>query len=116
MSKCIKRNREFLEKLLTAPPDVRKRLINKASADEVRAISEIALNVVKGSFQINANIRDQLAEHKHHIRKLSKRTVSHKLKKHLLSQKGGFLPLLLSPVLSALGIIVGKTISSHIGL
>ena len=116
MSKCITRNSDFLKKIVKARGQKRESIIDSASKDEIRALSEIAFNISKGNFKIPEPLLKKLVKHRHSIRKLSKKTLSHTVKRTLLKQKGGFLPLLVSPVLSALGIIVGRAISSQIGL
>jgi hypothetical protein len=95
---------------------MRKKLIEDATPDQIRALSEIAHNVVNGNFTLSKNKLNQLKVHKHSIRTLSKKTTSHLKKKHLLLQKGGFLPFLITPVLSALGAVAGKFIATQIGL
>jgi hypothetical protein len=94
----------------------RKTTIEEATPDEVRALTEIAANIVKGNFQLDPKTIHKLRKHKHSVRNLSKKSLSHKKKKVFLVQQGGFLPILLAPVLTALGAIAGKAISSAIGL
>src|SRR5579863_4283421 len=115
MSKCLKRNKNFLKNLLKSNEDERQQLIDHATEDEIRCLSEIAKNIISGKFKIPEEVHKGLLPHRHSIRKLSKKTVSHKLKKVVLKQKGGFLPFLISPVLSALGVVVGRIIASHLG-
>lgn len=93
----------------------RKKIIEEATTDEIRALTEIAHNIVSGNFIVPENTLNKLEKHKTHIRKLSKRTRSHKDKKKSLVQEGGFLPFLISPVLSALGVVAGRAISSQLG-
>ena len=121
MCKCLKRNKNFLHDLLKdetklGNEDERKQLTDNASNDEIRCLSEIARNIISGKFKIPDEVHIDLLPHKHLIRKLSKKTLSHKIKKTVLKQKGGFLPFLISPVLSALGVVVGRLVSSHLGL
>ena len=116
MSKCLQRNQFFLKTLQKCNDQTRKKLIESATPDQIRALTEIAMNIVCGNFPIAEHKFKKLSLHKDSIRKLSKRTLSHKKKKHLLLQKGGFLPFLISPVLSALGAIAGRAIGSQLGL
>jgi hypothetical protein len=116
MSKCLQRNHPFLWKLKKCDEPTRKKLIEDATPDQIRALSEIAHNIVNGNFTLSKHKLSQLKVHKHSIRKLSQKTTPHQKKKHLLLQKGGFLPFLIAPVLSALGAIAGKIIATHIGL
>ena len=90
--------------------------MEEATPDQIRALSEIASNIVKGNFKVDSKTFKKLQKHKEHIRKLSKKTCSHIKKKAILTQKGGFLPLLVTPILSALGGIAGRVIGSQLGL
>lgn len=116
MSKCIKRNASFLKKLAKLGPSDRDKLIADATPDQIRALTEIALNITSGNFTLGETHLSKLATHRHIIRKLAKRTLSHKKKKGILLQTGGFLPLLLTPILSALGSLVGRVVGSHLSL
>src|SRR5580704_11726092 len=98
MSKCIHRNQKFLKTLLKAKGARREAILEKATKDEIRCLTEIAYNVVKGHFILQPHTLRSLEKHKEEVRKLSKRRSSHKKKKFFLKQKGGFLPLIISPV------------------
>jgi hypothetical protein len=104
-----------LKQIIKCNSSDRNILIQQASPDQIRALTEIAYNIVQGKFSLPHETLNKLKTHKLHIRKLSKKTVSHKDKKKLLVQKGGFLPLLVTPILSVLGAIAGKVISSQLG-
>lgn len=94
----------------------RKKLIEDATPDQIRVLSEIASNIVKGNFSVPDKTVKKLHKHKLHIRELSKSKNSCKKKKKLLVQQGGFLPFLVTPVLSALGALAGRVIGSQLGL
>lgn len=115
MSNCLKRNSEFLQSLLSKKGNKRKRLINKASMDQIDSLSEIALNIIKGKVNISPVHKKKLNRHKEKIRKLAKK-ISLKARKRILVQRGGFLPLLITPILSLLGALAGKAISKAVGL
>lgn len=113
--RCIVRNKSFLKKIYKSDSETRKKLINSATPDEIRSLSEIAHNVTTGNFTIPDKKITKLSKYKQAIRKLSRRTLCHKKKKQFLIQEGGFLPFLISPVLSTLGAIGGRIISSQLG-
>jgi hypothetical protein len=94
----------------------RSNTIEQANPDEIRALTEIALNIINGNFELTPETVEKLKKHKEHIRNLAKRTLSHKKKKLFLVQKGGFLPFLITPVLSALGALAGRAIGNQLGL
>jgi hypothetical protein len=116
MSKCVHRNENFLKELLTASDRKRESLLENATKDEIQCLTEIAFNIVNGNFPLDSKTLEKLTKHKQEVRKLSKRPGSHHKKKKFLKQKGGFLPLLLTPVLSVLGTIAGSLINSQLGL
>jgi len=116
MSKCLDRNKDFLIQLSLASEKERQKLIENASPDQIRVLTEISANILNGKFDLRKRHVKKLINHKHIIRKLSQSHVSHKAKKALLNQSGGFLPFLITPVLSALGAIAGKVIGSQLGL
>lgn len=116
MSKCLHRNRSFLEAISKCSDDDRKNVIEKATHDQINSLTEIAQNILSGNFPLHDKRLKKLKKHKHSIRKLSKKTLSHTVKKKFLKQKGGFLPFLVAPVLSALGAIAGRVIGSQLGL
>jgi len=116
MSKCLDRNKEFLNRIKHSSEQERNELIKNASADQIRVLTEIAVNILSGKFPLKKHHIKKLSNHKHIIRKLAKITVSHKRKKALLNQSGGFLPFLVTPVLAALGSVAGKFIGNQLGL
>ena len=116
MSKCIQRNEKFLKELVTSSDRRRQSLLEGATKDEIHCLTEIAFNIVKGNFPLDNESLRKLTKHKQAVRKLSKTRGSHKKKKQFLKQKGGFLPLLLAPVLSILGTVAGGCINSLLGL
>jgi hypothetical protein len=94
----------------------RKKLIRKASRDNIDALSEVALNTLLGNVPLKDEQKKKLKRHRTKIRQLAHRRTSTKKKKILLVQQGGFLPLLLAPLLSALGGLAGKAIGSAVGI
>jgi len=116
MSKCLDRNKDFLKRLKYGSEEERRNLIQNATPDQIRVITEISMNILSGDFELKKRHVRKLVDHKHIIRKLANRRVPHKIKKVLLNQSGGFLPFLVTPVLSALGAVAGRVISSQLGL
>jgi hypothetical protein len=94
----------------------RKAVIEDATTDQMRALTEIAHNIVNKNFIISPETLEELNKHKTSIRRLSKKTKSHKDKKKFLVQEGGFLPFLITPVLSALGAVAGRALGSQLGI
>jgi len=118
MSETTKRNEAFFKKLLCGVNRKKSReaLIKKASSDNIDALSEVALNVLKGNLELSKTEKKKLQRHKKKLRVLGRRNISVKRKKSFLVQEGGFLPLMLTPFLSAAGYIAGRAISSALDL
>ncbi len=68
----------------------------------LKCLCECCLNVLKGNVKLTASQKQNLSRHRKVLRDLADRKVSVKRKKHILVQKGGFLPALLRPILSTL--------------
>lgn len=116
MSHCTQRNQTFLQQVLKSNPIKRKKLIKTSSIDNINALSEIALNTLKGNLKLTPLEIKKLKRHRKHIRKIAKRSISAKQKRNILIQKGGFLPLLLTPFLAAVGSIAGSAIAHSLGV
>lgn len=112
----INEHKMFLQNLTTATPQLRKILIDEASKPEINAITEIAEKINHGHIKISPAHFDRLKKHKKIIRKISSRSLPHKAKKVILNQKGGFLPVMIAPILAALGSVAGRLISHYLGL
>jgi hypothetical protein len=95
------------------PGGIKSAMLN-ASPDLVHCLCECIHNVSKGNIPIAPKAHKKLRRHRKQIRQILNRKVKAKRKKQLLSQTGGFLPLLLAPIISVLGGFLGETISSAI--
>jgi len=116
MTKRIAHNKFFLQALQKSKAMKRKGIIQNASKDNINALSEVALNTLLGNVPLSDQHKKKLKRHRFSIRNLAKAKVSLKNKKDFLIQKGGFLPLLISPVLSLLGGLAADAISHAVGL
>lgn len=79
----------LLKILVTASPPQRKAILCAASDDLVGAISEIALNTLKGNIPISASQHRVLKKKRQLIKKLSNKRASLTSKKKLVKQSGG---------------------------
>jgi hypothetical protein len=116
MSSRIEKNLDFIKALETPSAYKRKRLLKSASEDNILALVEIAKNTLDGKLELNHPIEKKLKRHRKNLRHFAKRRPSIKSKKKFLIQKGGFLPYLVSPLLSIIGSIAGKVVSDSLGL
>lgn len=101
--KRLKENRHILFVLRKASPKLRKAILLTAPDDLIKAIYEIAFNILAGNHKINGKAKANLKKYKNHLRNLVKPSRSLALKRKVLVQNGGsFLPHLLSAVLSGI--------------
>lgn len=99
-----------LRLLQICPLKLRKQLIEKVNNKCIKAICECCLNTLKGNVPLTAEQKKKLSKHKGIIRKLSDRKLSLKKKRKIISQKGGFLNILIPTVLSVLsGLVNGSS-------
>ena len=95
MSARLRRNLALLKMLATASPQQRKAILCSASDDLVAAISEIALNTLKGNVPISERQFRLLKKKRQLIKRLSNKRASIVSKKKLVKQSGGFIGSLL---------------------
>src|SRR6266700_1592541 len=99
-----------LEKISkTKDNKTRRNLIHQAKNCVIDAISEIALNCLKGNIPLNKCDFKKLSKYQTILRILSKPSLISK-RKQLIQQRGGFLQLLIPPALSLAASIVGDLI------
>lgn len=87
----MRRQKPFLESILReANGQKRQALLDYANKDQINALSELALNVVRKRIPVSPQIVRQLFPYKDMLRTLGRRKVSIKRRKALLAtQKGG---------------------------
>lgn len=91
---------EQLQLLQICPIELRKQLLENIDNECIKAICECCHNTLQGNIPLTAQQKEQLSVHKTILRKLSKRTVPLKEKREIITQKGGFLNILIPTVLS----------------
>jgi len=116
MSKCTERNLCFLKDIHKHKGKKKKNLLIKASKDNIDSISEIASNVLKGNLKLNELNKVKLRKHADVIRVLAAKRTPLKKRKEILIQRGGFLPLLIAPFLTAIGSIAASVIARKLNL
>jgi hypothetical protein len=98
--------------LKKASPKLRKAILKSAPDELIKAITEIAYNILNGNHRIGKKYKDNLKKYKSQLRKLSQQSNSLRAKRKILVQSGGsFLPYLLSTVLTG---IIGKLLEQHV--
>jgi len=116
MTHRIHRNRDFFQSLLKCTKKQRDKKIKAATKDNIDALSEAALNTLKGNVPLHSALKSKLKRHCTKIRNLAHKGISRKKKKLLLVQEGGFLPLLIPAVLTAIGSLAARAIGNAAGL
>ena len=113
MSELVERHFPVLKKLCKCRRGRRLELYRKAGKDIKLCLSECALNVRMGKVPLSDKEFNKLKKHKNLVRTLSKPNVTKKKAEYIV-QKGGFLPLLLGPVIGALTNVAFKEIGKAI--
>jgi hypothetical protein len=108
--KRLKRNFGKLKSLAKADEKSMQHMLK--DRDLMCCVCDCACNFLKGNVPLTVSQIDVTRPYKNSIRKLADSSVPRKDKKHEIEQKGGaFLPLLLAPILSAVGGLIADTIS-----
>ena len=106
MSRRVKKHAYVLKALAEGHPTLRKIILEGADKELLECLTECAYNVLKGTVPLTKAQLTKLTRHKQHLREVAKPKTTQKRKKEIF-QTGGFLPLLLAPlVVSVLGRLV----------
>ena len=105
MSQRLRKNSDFLKVLARASPKQCRGIIDGANSDLIYTMCECASNCLKGNVPLSPSQKRKLAIHKHSLRSLVSKSTSLKKKRKIL-QKGGFLGVLLKPIIQTLGSIL----------
>ena len=92
----------------------RKKLLSVVKNCVIDAISEISLNCLKKNFPLKESTHKRLFPYRESLRKISNRRSSNKIRRKILIQKGGFLPLLIEPAISFIAAIVGEYLAKKV--
>lgn len=104
----LRRNFEYLKYLKKAKKNQRNSLLKTAHKDLILCICDCALNVLRGNVRLSTKTKKALCRHRAALRALAENRRGIEKKRKLLVQKGGFLPFLLAPILSAAGGFLGN--------
>ena len=98
MSKA-KKHAHLLKWLTQTKPQTARAVLKVVDKGVIDAISECALNILRGNLTLTQGQKQKLCKHKRVLRLLANKKSSLNTKRRALQQKGGFLGLLLGPVL-----------------
>jgi hypothetical protein len=97
----LKRNISCLHVLETAKKPLRDAIIHNSTKDLIWCICDCSYNFLNGNIPFTDQEEKKLLRYQNIIRYLAKKKRGElKEKKQLITQNGGFLPLLLTPILS----------------
>lgn len=100
--KRIKTNRFILCVLRNAKPKLRTAILKNVHPEVIKAIAEIAYNVLQGNVSICNRVKKQLSKYKKTIRKIAvPRTKLADKRRLLINQTGGWIAPLISTILGA---------------
>ncbi len=102
MSLNVRNHADFLKVLAHCSAKQRKAILHNVSPKLLKCLCECSLNILKGNVKLTLSQKRHLSRHKQMLRTLADRKTPVKKKKQLLVQKGGFLPALLTPILTTL--------------
>lgn len=109
----LNRNINCLHILSNTTKKQRDALINTASKDQIQCICDCANNFLRGNVPFTEDQIRKLKRYQKQIRILSnKNHINIKNKKKILVQHGGFLPILLAPILSVAGTLLADLIKN----
>jgi hypothetical protein len=97
--KRLQNNITYIDVLAKAKPNQRKAILMTADKELILSICECVLNVLNGNIPLKIHELEKLKKYKSHLRKLASDNIHVKHKRDILVQKGGFLPVVLAPIL-----------------
>lgn len=104
---------DFLNFLKTCNAPQRNAAIKYANKEEILALVECCINTLRGNVYFTDDEKNHLKKHRNSIRRVAQKIPLARRRK-ILVQKGGFLPILLAPLLSILSSVAGAAISRAI--
>ena len=95
--------------LKNSKPKLRNAILKTADTDLISTIEEIVYNTLKGNNPIDNSTKTKLIKHKKAMRCFVCPKQTKTSKRKVLIQKGGFLPIIISALLSG---IIGKLLEN----
>ena len=109
MSPRVRKNAPLISSLAKMTPRIRNAVLSTAKKELVLALVECAKNVILGTVPLTSTQLNQLRRYQKHITELVAPRTSLKRRKELL-QTGGFVGLLVKPLLGLLGSALGGSL------
>lgn len=100
----LARNLSLLNIISKSSPKDHKAISQSLKADTIKCLCDCCHNILQGRIRVSPSNKRKLLKHRKILRRLAgKSTAINKKKELLIKQQGGFLHLLIKPVLSAIG-------------
>lgn len=107
--KLLKDNKHTLFVLKEAHTKLRKVILKHVDDIVIKTLNEILVNIMNNNHKLKKVEYEKIKCYKNAIRKICSPNTSIQLKRKHLIQKGGFLPIVLSSVLSG---VIGKILKN----
>ncbi len=114
MSKLLQRNISFLREITESTLEQRREIIKGATEDNIKALTELSINLLEGNLPLSNEDKLELSKHKLFIRSLSHKEVEFTQKKKKLLHNCNILPMIITPLLSVVGSILGKCVVTEL--
>ena len=114
MTSRLKKHFHVLKVLQKARPKKRKEILESANKDLVYCLCECIVNVLNGNVPTTAAQKQKIRRHGNTLKEIKHKQTSLKQKKKLFIQRGGFLPMLLAPIIGIVGGLIGDLVSNAI--
>lgn len=110
MSHLLKKHIHELEVLKSCKKCQRDEFLKKSSPDLIKCICEVCLNILNGNIPLTSEQKKKLESHRNFMRFLVKNKGKNftTQKRAAIVQKGGFLPLILGPLLTIAASLLTK--------
>ncbi len=106
---------DFLSVICRRSKTHRQVLLETATPAQIRAVAELALNVLSGNVKLSPKEKKQLSGFKQELRLLANKKLSLRKKRQVIVQRGGFIGALLAPLASILAPVVGSLLGNLFG-
>lgn len=110
MSERVQNNLQLLKQLKRVDSKKRNKILKTCSDDTISCLCECVYNLLQGNVPVTPRQLKTLSKHKRSLRTLASKKTTLKTRRRIL-QKGGFLPLIIGPLLGLLSTIVGGAIN-----
>ena len=113
MSERLRKHVSLIKRLRRMNTSERREFIGRCEPGFIDCLSECCKNVIKGNVSLKPNQLKRLCRYKKSLRLVSKKKTSRKARRKLL-QSGGFLPLLIGPLLGLASSLVAGAININL--